>query len=255
MMQNLSLTHAINFRELGGIKTQDNAVIKHGVLFRSGALSDLSKQDLNILTHDIQLTSVLDYRDKSEIDQNPDTLWPGAQYFSVPANPIDDDITANLMQEVQYNKSHQGTGHQFMITLYERLPFHNAGYFQLVDLLKESTLKPMVQHCAIGKDRTGVGSALTLFALGVDEDTVMADYLLTEQTLAPFRAKILSQLKQHKAFEDTQFQQDIFAAKTDYLHAALKAIKKQYSSVDKWLAQEYGLNKPQREQLERKYLF
>ena len=38
---------------------------------------------------------------------------------------------------------------------------------------------PAVIHCAAGKDRTGVVSAVLLLALGVDEETVLDDYDLT----------------------------------------------------------------------------
>ena len=34
-------------------------------------------------------------------------------------------------------------------------------------------------NCAAGKDRTGIGCALTLIALGVEEETVFADYEFT----------------------------------------------------------------------------
>ncbi|OJX64707.1 MAG: hypothetical protein BGO95_02945 [Micrococcales bacterium 73-13] len=43
---------------------------------------------------------------------------------------------------------------------------------------------PIVVHCTAGKDRTGLVVALTLLAVGVDADRVVADYALTERNLA-----------------------------------------------------------------------
>ncbi|TOM61905.1 C4-dicarboxylate ABC transporter, partial [Vibrio parahaemolyticus] len=54
----------------------------------------------------------------------------------------------------------------FMFRLYELLPLNNPAYHQLVNLLQQPEKGGIVQHCAVGKDRTGVGSALVLFALG-----------------------------------------------------------------------------------------
>jgi protein-tyrosine phosphatase len=42
---------------------------------------------------------------------------------------------------------------------------------------------PVIIHCAIGKDRTGILSALLLSALGVDRETVFADFLATNDLL------------------------------------------------------------------------
>mgnify|MGYP000029422901 CR=1 FL=1 len=38
-------------------------------------------------------------------------------------------------------------------------------------------------HCASGNDRTGFGSALILDVLGVPEDTIVDDYMLTNRYL------------------------------------------------------------------------
>ncbi|WP_433344381.1 tyrosine-protein phosphatase [Streptomyces sp. CA-253872] len=47
---------------------------------------------------------------------------------------------------------------------------------------------PVVFHRASGKDRTGVIAALVLTLLGVDHDTVAADFALTEHATAALRA-------------------------------------------------------------------
>ncbi|MDN6089569.1 MAG: tyrosine-protein phosphatase, partial [Enterobacterales bacterium] len=112
----------------------------------------------------------------------------------------------------------------------------------------------IVQHCAVGKDRTGVGSALVLFALGADEATVMEDYLLTETTLAPFRSQMLDYLSiklNEKALG--QFSH-VLSAREEFLVTALDAIKEKYSTVDRWLEQEYGLNMQVRSQLQQQFL-
>lgn len=40
---------------------------------------------------------------------------------------------------------------------------------------------PAVFHCTSGKDRTGIVAALVLEVLGVPDETIVADYVLTEE--------------------------------------------------------------------------
>jgi protein tyrosine/serine phosphatase len=42
---------------------------------------------------------------------------------------------------------------------------------------------PAVYHCAAGKDRTGVVSAVILGLLGIDDEIIVADYALTQENL------------------------------------------------------------------------
>ncbi|CAI1745001.1 Protein tyrosine/serine phosphatase [Serratia quinivorans] len=142
----------------------------------------------------------------------------------------------------------------FMLELYRRLPFGNAAYKQLAKLLSNVDNGAIVQHCAVGKDRTGVGSALVLFALGADEATVVEDYLLTETTLATFREQMLDQLSiRLNASALGQFAY-VLSAREEFLMTALNCIRDQYGSTDRWLEAEYGLGQNQREALQAFYL-
>jgi len=142
----------------------------------------------------------------------------------------------------------------FMLELYRRLPFGNAAYKQLAQLLSNVDNGAIVQHCAVGKDRTGVGSALVLFALGADEATVVEDYLLTETTLATFREQMLDQLSiRLNASALGQFAY-VLSAREEFLMTALSCIRDQYGSTDRWLEAEYGLGQHQREALQAFYL-
>ena len=60
-----------------------------------------------------------------------------------------------------------------------------------VRLLAQPNIGPALVFCSAGKDRTGLVSALTLGALGVDEDAIVTEYSLTEQNMhGEFRAAL-----------------------------------------------------------------
>lgn len=246
----VNLQQGINFRDQGGYRTQDGRRVKSGLLFRSGSLDRLTDQDCQQLTA-MQVTHILDYRDQSEIQIKPDRLWDGANYIHVPANPTQDDLSADLSDMdvlLQQNPD------DYMTNLYRLLPFNNPAYRQLVALLTAESPKPFVQHCAVGKDRTGVGSALVLFALGVDFNTVMEDYLLTEKTLAPFKEQMICELAKTLTEQQLTCCRTIFKAKESFLLAALEAIKARYQHIDQWLAHEYGLTESVKARIQSFYL-
>ncbi|WON77190.1 tyrosine-protein phosphatase [Serratia sp. UGAL515B_01] len=246
------LDGGINFRDLGGNSVADGGRIKRGLLFRSGSLERLTESDCRFLA-DIPVRFVLDYRDADEVQTKPDVLWEGANYHHVPANPLSNEVNANL-EKLTSETFGEYDAKAFMLELYRRLPFNNAAYRQLVQLLMQPEGGAIVQHCAVGKDRTGIGSALVLLALGADETTVLEDYLLTETTLAVFREQMLDQLSTRlDAVALAQFAY-VLSAREEFLMTALGCIREQYGSADRWLEDEYGLGKAQRETLQAFYL-
>ena len=249
----VQIKNGINFRDLGGIKTSDGRQIRSGMLYRSGEFSRLNDSEKKFLSDELNLHYVLDYRDQLEIDRNPDNLWNNSQYFNIPANPLSDEITASLVSDdIFVLKKYSPL--DFMIKLYQLLPFNNPAYKKLISILLNANGKPLVQHCAVGKDRTGVGVALTLFALGVSEDVIMQDYLLTEQYLNDYRQAVLSQNKSKLSAEEFEKQKIIFSAKQEFLTAAIDEIKKRYNTIDNWLHQEYQLDDNNRKILQDIYL-
>jgi protein-tyrosine phosphatase len=246
------LDGGINFRDLGGNSVADGRRIKRGLLFRSGSLERLTEDDCTFLAG-VPVRSVLDFRDADEVQAKPDILWSGADYHHFPANPLSNEVNANL-EKLTSDTLAGFDAQAFMLELYRRLPFGNAAYKQLAQLLSNVDNGAIVQHCAVGKDRTGIGSALVLFALGADEATVVEDYLLTETTLATFREQMLDQLSiRLNASALGQFAY-VLSAREEFLMTALSCIRDQYGSTDRWLEAEYGLGQNQREVLQAFYL-
>ena len=61
---------------------------------------------------------------------------------------------------------------------YKEIIFGNLDFRLFLESVAEGKV-PIIFHCASGKDRTGAAAILLLLALGVDEETVMEDFLLT----------------------------------------------------------------------------
>lgn len=59
----------------------------------------------------------------------------------------------------------------------------------------------MLIHCSLGKDRTGVISALILSLCGVSDEDVARDYSFSEKELAPLLPSHAEKLSDNPAFK------------------------------------------------------
>ena len=239
----LSLQGGINFRDLGGQLAADGRRVRSGKLLRSGALNRLTAEDLNHIDT-LPLSRVLDYRDPGEVARTPDKLSPLTHYLNAPANPPVSEVNAKVT-ELNAATLNALNGEQFMLQLYRQLPFNNPAYRQLAAWLTTPFEGALLQHCAVGKDRTGVGC---------DSETVMEEYLLTHGMLTQVEAWMLELLGNDLTAQGRQSLADILTVKESYLAAALSAIHQRYGTVDAWLAAEYQLTAPVRAALQARLL-
>ncbi|HDH0715927.1 TPA: tyrosine-protein phosphatase [Klebsiella aerogenes] len=219
----IPLQGGINFRDLGGQRAADGRRVRSGKLLRSGSLHNMTPEDLNHLSA-IPLSRVLDYRDPTEVNRSPDRLNSEAFYLNAPANPLSSSVNAKV---TEFNAATLNAmdGEQFML-----------------------------QHCAVGKDRTGVGCALTLFALGCDSNTVMEEYLLTQGMLAQVEGFLLDTFGEGLNELGRKNLAAIMTVQESYLATALSSIEQRYGNVDRWLEQEYRLTPQAREALQSRLL-
>ncbi|WP_140918923.1 tyrosine-protein phosphatase [Limnobaculum xujianqingii] len=249
----LPLQGGINFRDQGGNLAKDGRKVKPGLLLRAGSLDRLTADDCHYLSQ-MPLTQIIDYRDADEVQTRPDVLWQGVDYENIPANPLSDDVNANFGKLTDESLA-SFNAVDFMARLYNQLPFNNRAYRYLTQVMQQPDSGALVQHCAVGKDRTGIGSAIVLLTLGADRNTVIEDYMLTETTLAPYRREILSHMTEHlneqHGIDSLSY---VMSAKESFIGTALHAIDQRYGNTDNWLEQEFGLTPEVRAKVQDKYL-
>lgn len=247
----MNLKGAINFRDLGGHLTMDGRRVRKNKFFRSGALSKLTADDCLIL-ESLKITQIVDYRDSHEAAIDADILWTGAQYECCPANPKSHS-SANP-QDFFSEKALAELPSDFMESLYRQLPFNNPAYQSLMKKVEAQTEGAILHHCAVGKDRTGVGSAIFLLSVGVNPDDILKEYLLTQTGLAPFRQSVLEKVAptlSDKALAKFEY---MMSASEHFLHAAFEEIKNRYKTFDHYLEAEFSLTAERRERLHQIYL-
>lgn len=175
-----------NFRDLGGYVGADGKTVKWGVLFRSGNFTKASRKDQAKLLA-LGLTKVIDFRSEMERVQDPSRL-PAALESEVVTIPILDEANKKLMKEMRVKVETRDFSmidldyNEFMRTTYVTLVTDFAGKFRtFFETLLANEGKPLVWHCTAGKDRTGISAAMLLKVLGVDEETIFDDYMLSRK--------------------------------------------------------------------------
>lgn len=173
--QHVVLHHVENCRDLGGMRTSNGRVIRLHMLLRSAELHHATVEDLATL-RDMGLQTVVDLRTRQERDAKRDRLLVS---WDLEQLPVFDEHSALPMQ-MRGIIEHPGTFIRDLYAIMITSPAAVAAWKSLFAiLLKQPTA--LLWHCTQGKDRTGVAAALIETALGVDEESIRADYLETNK--------------------------------------------------------------------------
>lgn len=172
------LDGASNLRDLGGWPVTDGRRVRRGMIYRSAALATLTEADLARVAT-LGIRTVCDLRGQREAAAQPSRLPPRAERFHLPIEPT---VGASLKDLL---RREQSTGEDVVALLrrayLDYLARFLGMYRDLFALLLEPGRAALLFHCSAGKDRTGVGAALLLTALGATRRTVLEDYAATDR--------------------------------------------------------------------------
>ena len=211
----LPLQGGRNFRDLGGYRTADGRTVKWGLLYRSGQMHDLTPADYAYLQK-LGIRTVCDFRDTRERTGEP-TLWPAGQKPKVLSDDYALDMSGMMLPGDPSTWTHEQVVAAMTATYPKLLDQFRGQYRRMfAELLAGNA--PLAFHCTAGKDRTGVAAALLLSALGVPRATVIEDYLLSNQHMAPppahptgFWAKLSPEAARTFAGVDRRYIEAVFA--------------------------------------------
>jgi protein-tyrosine phosphatase len=261
--RHLPFERGVNFRDFGGYATADGASVKWRKLFRCGALNKLTDADLARIG-DLQLAAVCDFRSPWECAEAPsrlpDDLRPRVRQLTIDPGgewTAEKDIvgliqghhtTADLSRRVQH--------------IYKQIAVDFAPmYAELFAHIRDAAGRPILIHCMGGKDRTGVGAALILSALGVPEDTILNDYMLSTESvpLNLWLGSLLDHAEKHHPLPRPRAEMlteimGIWGVSPDWLHTAFRAMHEQAGSIDGFLRDSLGVSTADRDNLRRWYL-
>ena len=183
MNRSIELEGCFNFRDLGGYPSADGRKVAWRSLFRSDGLQLLTAADVALLRDEIALGNIIDLRSTAEVEGDGRGLLEN-EAIGFHHLPLYD---GGSQRHADYDPD--------TVTLGQR-------YFFLAELAGEPMRKALeviadadaavVYHCAAGKDRTGVVSAILLGLLGVPDEIIVADYAASKENLDAIIDRLMS---------------------------------------------------------------
>lgn len=247
----IELEGAHNFRDIGGYKTKDGKTVKWGQIYRSDKLSELTDDDYAELTNR-NIQQVIDFRSDGE-RLTAQTDWRGEDVPDIIELSIGGSAAGWSNKLGKQLRSGDFTGADIRATfidMYGAIPLDNtAQYRDMFDLLVDTDNRPVVIHCTSGKDRTGIGTVLILSALGVPRDTIITDFLLTNETIDLERTalNVAAQFSRNRETPlDAEDLKPLIGVELGYIEAYFTIVEEEYGSVDNYL--RHGLDLTAEEQ-------
>jgi len=215
----IDLEGCLNFRDLGGYPTDDGRRVRWRRLFRSDALHLLTPGDVRRLCDELGVRDVVDLRSTAE--RRGELAEPLAMSsVTVHHVPLYD------------GEARSGEGMAAPFSLADRYfllaEFAQARIAQVVRILARSG-GSAVYHCAAGKDRTGVISAVLLGVLGVRDEVIVADYAATRENLDAIVARLMGTKGYQSMLE--ALPPDTMHAEPETMVALLEKVRERYGSM------------------------
>lgn len=214
---------AFNFRDVGGYETTDGGVTRWGCLYRSDALHNLTASAQQKLI-EMGLRTIVDVRTDAERQANPDALPAGGP--TVIACPIPNYSTLtprapeSLTEVYNFMLDHLGDA-----------------LVEAIRILARPLALPAVLHCAAGKDRTGVVTALLLSSVGVPDEIVVSDFAATGLFLSDRFIAVLADSNGKPLGSDSP----LLSANASLMSDLLERVHREHGGARNYLI-KYGLS-------------
>ncbi len=254
----IDLKGTSNTRDIGGYHTDDLRMLRSGQIIRSENLSRLTAGDFQKL-EEIGVKTVIDLRTDKEHDEAP-TVWQGdnpPRFYHFPVGDAQNDWFSAQRRMMSRNRFTEKQALEHMVEGYRMIADEGPpSYRKLMDVVLDQSNWPVLIHCNAGKDRAGVAVTLILEALGVDRETIMEEFLLTNEIgrseeKAAFMAresKKSSSRARSGRSPSARAWFPIVGVQAEMLEAFYASVEERYGSMDAFLT-ELGVDRDARNTL------
>lgn len=233
-IKNVSLLDgANNFRDLGGLKTDEGRTLSSFKIFRSDSLDDLTDSDINFLKrHNVK--AIIDLRASIELDEDVPRIHSDED-FHVHKLPLSDSW--EIWDELTGDERKSLLSRRYQSYVNEAGSNIALAIKIIITELEENN--SVVFHCTAGKDRTGVVALILLSLLSVNKDEIVSDYSKTKIALP----HIIEKLSTKKQFKERLITNppEVYEANEITAIQFLDAFESEFGSFANW-ATSHGIS-------------
>jgi protein-tyrosine phosphatase len=239
--RHLDLEGASNFRDLGGYPTSDGRSVRWRQIFRSNHLGHLTAADIDVV-RTLGVRSAFDFRG---VEERAIAVC-SVEEITVHSLPIEPTVVATLRARLAAGSLSAEDALEIMRESYRGYVRQNTHSFRALFSHLVEDRAPLVIHCTAGKDRTGFACALLLHALGVPDELIAEDYLLTNRFYR----------RDPSASTDLpdDVRQAIGSVEASFLAAGFDAVSADYGDLESYFRDGLGLGARDRAALKQRYL-
>lgn len=233
-VRRVGLDGPANFRDLGGYRAGAHR-LRRGRVFRSDSLSRMTEADVRHVVDELGVVTVVDLRAGHEVESYGHGPL-GSEGVLVHHLPIADETRPERIERPPDAPDPSTlTLDRIYLLMLDR---YADRFVRVLRTLADDANHPIVFHCAAGKDRTGLVAALLLSLLGVDDETVAADYALTSEHIDEL-------VDRHRAQADAtggtvEVDDAFLTAEALVMRTVLAEMRDRYGSAEAYL-QSHGL--------------
>ena len=271
--RSLHLEGVSNAWQLGGYVTEDGRKVRENALLRTAALTNATEEDIRKLSEEYHVTAVVDFRSPVETTQAPEPEIPGAAYVNISMEDAKkqtdamSDMAEMMSIEMQYSdEPGRAAVEQIKLGLrstnedlyIEKITSEtiDAGIREFLDVLLDQEEDGVVlYHCKNGKDRTGTATMVLLTLLGVDKETILDDFDLTNVFMAEAIDAEAAQAAQYTDDEAVLEVVRVMAGVSrDFMARAFDYAEEQSGSMLAYVRQRYNVTDEELVRLRELYL-
>ena len=176
--RHLDIDGAYNVRDLGGYPTKDGRSTRWKTFVRAASLHQLPPESQAALV-DYGIRTVIDLRRTHEVEETPNVFAGSSQIDYLHQNLVGDEPLIGPGDSVESGE----TADRILASYGSWIDLRQPQILETLATLADPDARPAMYHCAGGKDRTGVISALLLSIAGVPANVIAEDYALTARYL------------------------------------------------------------------------
>jgi protein-tyrosine phosphatase len=221
----------LNVRDLGGHPTEDGGETRYDSIIRADSVRQLSDQGWSALV-DYGVKTIVDLRTNDELAADPPAELP-VEVLHIPFFETNTDEWKAIEEKLEAAARAapdvaSATREVYLIFLEEF--GHNVA--MAIRAIADAPEGGVVIHCAGGKDRTGLLTALLLHVSGVGVDEIAADYALSEERLRPRHEQWLAEAESE---EERERLERIMQTPVESIKGVFAELARRHGSVEGYL--------------------